>query len=343
MGKIDFVIPWVNCSDLVWLADKNRWADSERIDVSLGKDANAECRFRSDDAMLRYWFRSIEKFAPWVNMIHFVTCGQRPDWLNENHPRLHLVNHEDYIPSQYLPTFNSSTIELNYHRIKELSECFVLFNDDVFLLRPLEPSFFYNGDNPVLDTTLRYTELVEYSNWSRIAFNDYCIVNKSFDIGKSIWENRRKWFSISELGYKRARRNLACYLANKTLPVNLYGHIALPHLKSTLREVWDRHFDILNQTCVHKFRSDDQVNQWLLCAWNQAKGIFYPAHVKNLGVNATISPDALSWICEIIRRQSSPQICVNDSLFNTEPIRCGIEIEKAFGKILPEQSTFEKF
>lgn len=341
MEKIDFVIPWVDGNDPKWLAEKKKWLDDKDQDISTGKDANGECRYRSDDKMLRYWFRSVERFAPWVNRIHFVTCGQKPFWLDENHPKLHLVNHQEFIPSKYLPTYNANTIEMNFHRIAELSVQYVYFNDDNYLLQKVEPEFFFQDGKPVLDTNLRYTELIEYSNWSRLAFNDYCIVNRSFDVGKSIWDNRKKWFNISELGYKRARRNLACYLANKTLPVNLYGHVALPHLKSTLAEVWEQHYDVMDQMCMHKFRNDDQVNQWLLCAWNQAKGDFYPAHEKNLGINVTFGPDSVGWVCEIIRSQSAPQICVNDSLFNTDPIRCGMEIEKAFDCILPDKSAFE--
>ena len=341
MEKIDFVIPWVDGDDPSWCSEKQKWEAISKNEMSAANDANSACRYRSDSELLRYWFRGVEKNASWVNKIHFVTCGQKPVWLNENHPKLNLVNHEDFIPHRYLPTFNVNPIEMNFHRIEELSEQFVYFNDDIFLLRPVAPDFFFRDDDPVLDTTLRYTDLVEYSNWSRLVFNDYCLVNKSFNIGKSIWENRKKWFNLSELGYKRARRNFVCYLANKTLPVNLYGHVALPHLKSTLREVWERHYEVMDQTCIHKFRSDDQVNQWLLCAWNQAKGRFFPAHEKNLGVNASISLEALNWICEIIKSQSAPQICVNDGLFNTDPIRCGNEIEKAFYSILPNRSTFE--
>ena len=341
MEPIDFIIDWVDNNDSDWIVEKNKWAVREMLDNNIVDDANSECRYRSDEAMLRYWFRSVEKFAPWVNKIFFVTCGQKPSWLNESHPKLYFVNHGDYIPYEYLPTFNAATIEMNYHRIKDLSEHFVLFNDDTFLLQHVDPqNFFINGE-PVLDSNLRYWN-VEYSSWSRMIFNAYCIINKSFDISKCIWNNRRKWFSLSALGYKRARRNLVCFLANRALPVGTYGHIALPHLKSTLEEVWEKYYDIMDQMCKHKFRRDDQMNQWLLCAWNQAKGNFYPAHVRNQGVNARLSPDTVGWVCEIIRNQSAPQICVNDSSFNTDPIRCGIEVNKSFDSILLERSAFEK-
>ena len=85
-----------------------------------------------DNGLLKYWFRGIEKYAPWVRRIHFITMGQKPAWLDENHPKLHLVNHTDYIPREFLPTFNSNVIELMIHKIPDLAEHFVHFNDDFF-------------------------------------------------------------------------------------------------------------------------------------------------------------------------------------------------------------------
>lgn len=130
----------MDSNDPKWLSAKQNYETKE--EMSLSEEANSACRYRSDTEMLRYWFRGVEKFAPWVNKIHFVTCGQKPEWLNDNHPKLHLVNHSDYIPSKYLPTFNPNPIELNYHRIEELSELFVNFNDDTFLLQPIKQDFF---------------------------------------------------------------------------------------------------------------------------------------------------------------------------------------------------------
>ena len=49
-------------------------------------------------------------------------------------------------PEEYLPTFNSHTIEMNLHRIKGLSEQFVYFNDDMFINKPMKPrDFFVHG------------------------------------------------------------------------------------------------------------------------------------------------------------------------------------------------------
>ena len=338
MEEIDFILPWVDDSDAAWHASKRQYAAKDS--GASAADANSSCRFR-DNGLLRYWFRGIEKYSPWVRRVHFVTCGHYPAWLNINHPKLHLVNHSDYIPKEYLPTFNSNTIELNYHRIKELSERFVLFNDDMLLTRDVTPGdYFFKGD-PILESSLRYTGKVGYNNWSRFVFNDYCIVNNSFDIRKSIWDNRRKWFNIRELGVKQARKNLLCYLANQTLPVGLYGHIALPHLKSSLQELWDRYPDVMDNSCRHRFRSDDQVNQWLLCAWNQAKGRFYPTRPFKQGRLISITPNTIGWIDNAIRSQGYPLLCLNENERSSDLENSMRIIRAAFNFILPGKSSFE--
>ena len=340
--KIDFIIPWLDANDPKWIAEWRKWemqAGTVRLD-----DSDSECRYRSDDDMLRYWFRSVEKFAPWVNKVFFVTCGQKPDWLDENHPKIKMVNHEDFIPSEYLPVFNSISIEMNFHRIKDLSEHFVLFNDDMFLLQPLKEEYFFKSGKPVLDTCLRHTVFKSNSiNIKRVMFNDYYIVNTSFDIRKSIWENRRKWFSIKELGYKKVLRNYLCYLANTTMPVGYYGHMALPHLKSTIEELWDRYTDIMEQTSKQKFRADSQVNQWLMCGWNQAKGCFYPSDATRRGRAFNISTNNINEIAAAIKQKLYPQVCLNDSSQNDDNEKCVRIILDAFGEILPDKSSFEKY
>lgn len=338
MEEIDFILPWVDGSDPAWIAAKGMF-DNKDLETSA-TDANSSCRFR-DNGLLRYWFRGVEKYAPWVRKVHFVSCGHYPEWLNLNHPKLHLVKHSDYIPEEYLPTFNSNSIELNYHRIEELSERFVLFNDDCFFLREVSPSIFFHNGDPILESSLRYTRKVGYNNWSRIIFNNYCIVNRSFDIGASIWSNRRKWFNIKELGLKQVRHNYLCFIANRTLPVGLYGHIALPHLKSTLQELWNCYPDVMDITCRHKFRSDEQVNHWLLCAWNQAKGRFYPTRPMKEGRVITIANNTLEWIDHVIRNQGYSHVCLNENEKPCDIEHCMQVITDAFDSILPKKSSFE--
>ena len=101
---IDIVIPWVDPNDPAWQAEKRKYHDPGNEEA----DAR-EIRYRDWDN-LKYVFRSIEKCAPWVRKVHFITCGQIPEWMNVNNPKLHLVNHTDYIPAEYLTTFSSQVI-----------------------------------------------------------------------------------------------------------------------------------------------------------------------------------------------------------------------------------------
>lgn len=120
---MDFVLTWVDNHDEAWLSDYRKYRKE-------GQSGTHAARFR-DWENLRYWFRGVEQFAPWVDKIYFVTYGHLPSWLNTDHPKLKVVGHQDFIPSKYLPTFNSRTIELNLHRIHGLSSDFVYFNDDI--------------------------------------------------------------------------------------------------------------------------------------------------------------------------------------------------------------------
>ena len=101
--KIDFVIPWVDGNDPAWQEERRKYKPD------TGADASA-ARYR-DMGILKYWFRAVEAYAPWVNRIHFITWGHLPEWMNTDHPKLHIVNHKDYIPAEYLPTFNANPIE----------------------------------------------------------------------------------------------------------------------------------------------------------------------------------------------------------------------------------------
>ena len=146
-AKIDFVITWVDEADPIWYKEKLETlkkqgkAAEEMID-------NSTSRYRDWD-ILKYWFRGVEKFAPWVNQIHFVTYGHVPDWLNEKHSKLHIVKHEDFIPQEFRPTFSSHPIEWNFHRIEWLTENFVYFNDDMFLIKKVSPEDFFRDERPV--------------------------------------------------------------------------------------------------------------------------------------------------------------------------------------------------
>ena len=325
-SAIDFVIPWVDGSDPIWLAKKQKFQPKAQADAGIN-------RYR-DWETLKYWFRGVEKFAPWVHKVYFVTDGQVPNWLNRKHKKLSVINHEDYIPHQYLPTFSSHPIELNIHRIPNLSEQFVYFNDDLFLLRPVKSTIFFKNNLPCDDAILSPIIIEETSDAGKMCANDMGIINKHFekkDVVRKFW---RKWFNPV---YGEQLLRTFCLMPWRHLVGFYNDHLPQAFLKSTFDSVWAAEPKVLNEICTHKFRDyNSDVNQWLMRYWQLCEGKFIPISPKRGVCYRDVCKDALFEI----RRQSYYMICINDNSetdFNLHKR----ELLNAFESILPEKSDFE--
>lgn len=341
MEKIDFVLPWVDGGDIVWLEQKRKYETSD-VNMARGDmDANADCRYR-DYGLLKYWFRAVEQFAPWVNRIFFVTCGQKPNWLNDSNPKLRLVKHTDYIPAAYLPTFNSNTIELNLHRIPDLAEQFVLFNDDVFILRSITPEFFFRNGQPVIPCDLGIPKWLGCSNISRVALNNSGILKLNLDVERLVWKNIWKFIDVRKLGFARALKNLLSFSVNRQVIQGTFGHLAHAHLKSTFEEIWEKQPNVMERTSKYRFRTDDGVNHWLASGWNMISGKFYPANEKRRGEFLTLNEESATYVCNAIKQQSYPLLCLNDKGNTANLDKCFNEVARALGDVLPNKSSFEK-
>lgn len=343
-GGIDFVLTWVDGSDPEWRAAQRRWkaATGEAV---VGSDPekdelNGAIRYR-DTGLLRYWFRGVERFAPWVRRVFFVTCGQKPAWLDATHPKLRLVSHAEFMPADCLPTFNCRPIHFCLGRIPELSERFVLFDDDMFLLAPVSPTVFFRNGNPVLDASLRPVTGVGDSPWLRVIYNNAYEVNSHFDIARAVWANRRKWFDVFALGPLRAAANFAAWRLNGWMPSKSYGHLAMPHLKSTFEEIWRRCPQTLSKTCRSRFRNPEQVSQWLATTWNLASGRFAPSVPPPRWTARVLDRTNVEAVCEAVRRQAWPQMCLNDTLGTEDSAYCYGRVREAFEELLPTPSRFE--
>jgi hypothetical protein len=145
---IDLVYTWGDWEDPIWLAKKN--AALLAAGKELPKSSTSANRWKDNDELL-YSLRSAEKHAPWLNHIYIITDGTRPKWLNENNPKISVIDHAEIIPKELLPTFNSLAIELFLWNIPGLSEHFLYANDDMFFGRGVSPDFFFDeGGNPIV-------------------------------------------------------------------------------------------------------------------------------------------------------------------------------------------------
>lgn len=296
--KIDFVITWVDGSDPKWLEDKNKYADVKENDID-----SSIARYRNWE-FLKYWFRSIEKNAPWVNKIFFVTYGHIPKWLNVNNKKLVIVKHEDFIPKKFLPTFNSCTIEMHLHRIKGLSEKFVYFNDDIFINKKVTESYFFKKNLPLDNFILSPIHPCNEAS-ACIHYNCMRLINKYFNFSKV---EHKKIFSPKNGKYLYKNITLSVYPFNVGLR---FHHVAVSYLKSTFKDVWEKEEDYLNFVSSHKFRENTDVSQWLFQFWQLAKNNYEVRKTKEYRYY-DIEKDFNS-IIKDIEKSKRKMICLNDN------------------------------
>lgn len=332
---IDFVVLWVDGSDPAWLAEKNRYSPT-KID-----DSNAANRFR-DWGLMKYWFRAVEKFAPWVRKVHFVTWGHLPPFLNTEHPKLNIVRHQDYMPEGTMPTFNSCALEMNVYRIEGLAEHFVYFCDDMFLTRPLKPSTFFSKDGlPCYQfSEIPITFRGNLETWNMQVAHDTGILNKNFDKRKVQKGQIGKFINIRYPVHSNIRSLALKFLFPHVFTGIEVFHCPSPYRKSLFADIWEKEPDLLMETSRHKFRDRTDVSQFLALCWQMASGQFVPRRMKVM--NSAATPEAIDRICDEIRSQRNDMICINDPNGEFDFERLSGMIQSAFETILPEKSAFEK-
>jgi hypothetical protein len=130
---IDLVIPFVDGSAPGY-ADALRGAGGRFV----------PCQHRSNGE-LRYALRSWRRHAPWLRTVFLAVFDPAhcPTWVDRNAVRV--VSHESFIPADLRPAMQYAPIVMSAHRIPDLSESFILSEDDLFLGGPAAPSDFFDA------------------------------------------------------------------------------------------------------------------------------------------------------------------------------------------------------
>lgn len=327
---VDIVVPWVDDADPVWKKAHDSYTAYHNAD-------NSAARFRDWD-IFRYWFRAVDTYAPWVRRVHLATFGHVPQWLDLEAPKLHVVRHEEFIPGEYLPTFSSHTIELNMHRIPGLADHFIYFNDDVFLMQPtVQEDFFVNGlpaDTAVLGV-VKNTNVDNFMPY--IMLNMLAIINMNFDKKQVIRKNWSKWLNIK---YGKANLNNLYLMPWGCFTGFRNYHTCISYQKQTLETVWGKFPEILDRTCRNRFRSREDVNQYLFRYWQLASGDFVPK--KPDCRYLTVGHESAEEIRRVLLQGKYRIVCVND-----DPEEFDFELEKknlmdTLEQIFPVPSSFER-
>ena len=345
--NIDFIIPWVDGDDPSWREEMERYRGKSSLDC--GETDARRVRYR-DWGNLKYWFRGVERYAPWVHKVFFVTWGHVPGWLNTNDKKLEVVNHKDFIPPQYLPTFSSRAIDLNFHRIKGLSERFVYFNDDMFLTSPVKrDDFFCHGlpcDTAVLNALYfgsaerKYEVKMPDSAMFLAPCYDLIPINRHFDKRKCIRKHWRKWFNIR---YGRSMFRTLLLLPWQGFTGMMNYHLPYSYLKSTYRKVWEKEPALLDKACSHKFRKTTDINHWVMSYWQMAEGRFYPRS-PHFGKNfiVTENREKNRRILKAIQNRTYSCICINDAVETDYFYEIQSQMNHLWENIFPKKSRYEK-
>ncbi len=328
-SNIDFVVTWVDPSDPKWQSEKRKYYPE-----SLYIQDTSDKRYR-DWGIFPYWFRAVDRYAPWVDKIHLVTFGHIPHWLNINHPKIRIVRHTDFMPPQYLPVFSSHPLELNLHRIPGLAEQFVYFNDDVLLNKPAKPQDFFEHGLPrdfftfgVLSGSMDYT-------FAHIYINNNYIINRNFNINNI---NKRCLFNL-KCSLASNLRNLILSQRNSISPLR-NKHMSISFLKSSFIRVWEKEYAVLDATCHHRFRDIRDVSPYLIREWQLLESRFVPCSDKDFGIYCyagTENPKVKNNLGKYYR-----MICINDTEVPESSFESyKLELNNILQQQFPHKSEFE--
>ena len=237
---------------------------------------------------------------------------------------------------KFLPTFNSNAIEASMHKIKGLSEHFVYFNDDMYLLKPTKPTDFFKKGLPCDCMSLYPVIAKQRDGFYKKVNNNLEIINREFKFNDFLKENFSKIISLKQGKYLPTTLSLLHY--NGFVGFCNF-HIPISYLKSTFEQVWQKESDALEKTMSFKFRNNvESVNHWLFQYWQFATGNFVQRK-SNFGKFLTTDSKKLY---DIIKKQKYSTIVVNERYNNLDFEIVKNDLVEAFETILPEKSSFEK-
>lgn len=336
---IDFVVTWVDSNDPKWQEDFRKYKG-----ITTTAD-QSKARYRDWD-FFKYWFRAIEKYAPWVHKVYVITNGKFPDWINPNCDKLVLVKHSDYIPEQFLPTFNSRTIEFYMNRIKGLSEHFVYFNDDMYLNSPVTPEYYFRNGLPCDNNAESVYNVTAYHPTTRFhisvgRFVNVCVVNGHFNRREVMKQSFKNWHGLHLSMIDRVMSFIISMYPNGWFIGFRDRHIEQPYLKSVFDDAWAKESGMLTESST-RFREDATLTPYFFRYWQFASNKFYPVRLKG-GRKYTTTLEFKDRIIDAMKNPKVKSLCLNDTQ------KCSDEdydiMKPAFLKVFeekfPNKSKFE--
>lgn len=330
MVAIDFVITWVDQSDPKWLAKYQKVTGSPKM------TEEERARYR-DYGTLRYLFRSIERYAPWVHHVYLVTDEQVPAWLDDQYSKLTVVDHKEIISDSYLPTFNSNVIDLNLINIPNLEEHFVYFNDDMFLNKRVEPNDFFDESGKPKDF-LSFNAIMPNGVFEHTYVNNLAILNNQFSKKQVLRNQFGRIFNP-----KNGKWNL---LNLATLPFPLFTRFVDPHTpvsycRSRVVAEMKKFPQIERVTSKNRQRATSDYSLWFFRYYDLLTGYY-----SHRAASFSYAHQLKNWPHAVrdIQRSKHAIININDSddIDDGQYEEATAAIREAFDHELGERSHFER-
>lgn len=316
---VDIVITYLNSNRTEWQKNYYYYQDKEAKEGSIDlqdRQVSGIERIR-DWNNLHYWFRGVEQNCSWVNKIFLVVQSedQLPRWLNQDHPKLRIVTHDEFIPKKLLPTFNAFTIELFLHKIKDLNEQYLLCNDDHFFISPIKETMFFENGCPKQPEKKMPWGLYP-TGTSDGTF--YAVLNNGRLLEKEI---------IEEL------------YPGQELWTYDFTHLPYPRLKSMDKQIFDRFKDkIIKGASYSRFRNPHNYSSML---FDDALKIYNKTIIDNDMFNNSAYM-ALKSTLNLNYYLNSDVVCFNDTEQLDDFKTTKENLDKFFKRKFPNKSSFEK-
>ncbi|ARV14715.1 Stealth CR1 domain-containing protein [Polaribacter sp. SA4-12] len=240
---VDAVITWVDGNDPVHKAKMANYIENKS---SLN---NKSVRMRYDQVNeIEFAVKSILKNAKFVRNIFIVTDNQTPEFLKDTEkaekefPNVFVIDHKTIFEGhhQYLPTFNSMSIESLLYKIPSLSECFVYLNDDFFLTRETSKSDFFIDGKPIIRG--EWTSFYEDIWYKKLQLLIYNLIGKNEKVNAFGFKKSQQLI-VKKLGFKKYVR---------------LDHTFTSLRKSTFNTYYQENKKMLDSNIKYRFRNSNQ-------------------------------------------------------------------------------------
>ena len=239
MEKIDAVITWVDGSK----------PDYQRKLKEYLTDNNTLKRQYFQANEINLCVASIVKYAPFIRKIFIVTDKQRPNLDSIKHlvtlDKVEIIDHEEIFRENKdcLPTFNIRSIDALLFKIKKLSDKFIYFNDDMFLVKETSEEDWFINNKAVLTGV-----------WAK-TYNKQVI--------KTISHRIKKFLNVRP-SFNAAQSKAANIVGFHDRYFKSY-HCGRPQIKSVIKNFYDKNPERLKNQIRHKFRDGRQYMPYSLC------------------------------------------------------------------------------